>query len=94
MGGVSPRWRHDELRPPLLHHPKTGGLAGFYRAASGVGDLSATFEVGAALEHRTTKVQMADGDIALGIMKEEHARQSICPGPNIAWFGKTYTLKV
>jgi hypothetical protein len=31
--------------------------------------------------------------IALGIMKEEHAPQSICPGPNIAWFGKTYTLK-
>ena len=31
--------------------------------------------------------------IALGIAKEKSAPQSICPGPNIAWFDKTYTLK-
>ena len=31
--------------------------------------------------------------IALGIVKEKNAPQSICPGPNIAWFNKTYTLK-
>ncbi len=31
--------------------------------------------------------------IALGIAKEKTAPQSICPGPNIAWFDKTYTLK-
>lgn len=31
--------------------------------------------------------------IALGIAKEQSAPQSICPGPNIAWFNKTYTLK-
>jgi len=31
--------------------------------------------------------------IALGIAKEKTAPQSICPGPNIAWFNKTYTLK-
>ena len=31
--------------------------------------------------------------IALGIAKEKSAPQSICPGPNIAWFNKTYTLK-
>jgi hypothetical protein len=31
--------------------------------------------------------------IALGIAKEKSAPQSICPGPNIAWFNKIYTLK-
>lgn len=31
--------------------------------------------------------------IALGIAKEKSAPQSICPGPNIAWFKKSYTLK-
>jgi hypothetical protein len=31
--------------------------------------------------------------IALGIAKEKSAPQSICPGPNIAWFNRTYTLK-
>ncbi len=31
--------------------------------------------------------------IALGIAEEENAPQAICPGPNIAWFDKTYTLQ-
>ncbi len=31
--------------------------------------------------------------VALGIAKEKSAPQSICPGPNIAWFDKTYTLR-
>lgn len=31
--------------------------------------------------------------INLGISKEENSPQSICPGPNIAWFNKIYTLK-
>ena len=31
--------------------------------------------------------------IALGIAKDKSAPQSICPGPNIAWFNKIYTLK-
>jgi len=31
--------------------------------------------------------------IALGIVKEEDAPQSICPGPDIVWFNKYYTLK-
>jgi hypothetical protein len=31
--------------------------------------------------------------IALGIADEENAPQSICPGPNIEWFNKFYTLK-
>lgn len=31
--------------------------------------------------------------IALGIAKEENAPQAICPGPNIAWFDKIYTLQ-
>jgi hypothetical protein len=31
--------------------------------------------------------------IALGIAKDKGAPQSICPGPNIAWFNKIYTLK-
>lgn len=31
--------------------------------------------------------------IALGIADEQHAPQSICPGPNIEWFNKLYTLK-
>ncbi|MBU4258483.1 MAG: hypothetical protein KKI12_02660 [Proteobacteria bacterium] len=31
--------------------------------------------------------------IALGISKEENSPQSICPGPNIAWFNRIYTLK-
>lgn len=31
--------------------------------------------------------------IALGIMKPEVAPQSICPGPNIAWFDRTYSLQ-
>lgn len=31
--------------------------------------------------------------IALGITKEKNAPQAICPGPNIAWFDKTYTLQ-
>ena len=30
--------------------------------------------------------------ITLGIAKEESSPQSICPGPNIEWFGKFYTL--
>jgi len=28
----------------------------------------------------------------LGIRKESYGRQAICPGPNIAWFDRTYTL--
>lgn len=31
--------------------------------------------------------------IALGIADESKAPQSICPGPNIEWFNKLYTLK-
>ncbi len=31
--------------------------------------------------------------ITLGIVKEENSPQSICPGPNIEWFGKFYTLE-
>jgi len=31
--------------------------------------------------------------ITLGIAKEENSPQSICPGPNIEWFGKFYTLE-
>ena len=31
--------------------------------------------------------------IALGIADEKNAPQSICPGPNIEWFDKFYTLK-
>ena len=31
--------------------------------------------------------------IALGIEREEHAPQSVCPSPSIAWFRKIYTLK-
>jgi hypothetical protein len=31
--------------------------------------------------------------IALGIKEPEHAPQSICPGPNIAWFTRIYSLK-
>ncbi len=30
--------------------------------------------------------------IRLGIVKPEYGRQAICPGPNIAWFNRTYTL--
>jgi len=30
--------------------------------------------------------------ITLGIAKEENSPQSICPSPNIEWFGKFYTL--
>jgi hypothetical protein len=30
--------------------------------------------------------------IALGIAEEKNSPQSICPGPNIEWFGKFYTL--
>lgn len=31
--------------------------------------------------------------IALGIAEEQNAPQSICPGPNIEWFNRLYTLK-
>ncbi len=31
--------------------------------------------------------------IALGIVKENKAPQAICPGPNIAWFDRIYSLK-
>ena len=31
--------------------------------------------------------------INLGIAEEHEAPQAICPGPNIAWFNKTYTLQ-
>lgn len=31
--------------------------------------------------------------IALGIADEKNAPQSICPGPNIEWFDRFYTLK-
>ncbi|MGA1825705.1 MAG: hypothetical protein ACMUIP_13700 [bacterium] len=31
--------------------------------------------------------------IALGLAREEDAPQAICPGPNIAWFDRKYTLK-
>ncbi len=30
--------------------------------------------------------------IRLGIMKPSYGRQEICPGPNIAWFNREYTL--
>jgi len=31
--------------------------------------------------------------IKLGIIKENHGRQAICPGPNLAWFKGPYTLR-
>ncbi|MBI4842967.1 MAG: hypothetical protein HY809_01395 [Nitrospirae bacterium] len=31
--------------------------------------------------------------IALGIVNEKDAPQCMCPGPNIAWFSRTYSLK-
>ena len=31
--------------------------------------------------------------IALGLAEEKNAPQSICPGPNIEWFDRVYTLK-
>ena len=31
--------------------------------------------------------------IRLGVMKPSYGRQEICPGPNIAWFSREYTLK-
>jgi hypothetical protein len=31
--------------------------------------------------------------IKLGLADESRAPQAICPGPNIAWFNRTYTLK-
>ncbi len=31
--------------------------------------------------------------IRLGIMKPTYGRQAICPGPNIAWFNRTYSLE-
>jgi len=31
--------------------------------------------------------------IALGIAEEAKAPQAICPGPNLAWFDRTYTLR-
>lgn len=31
--------------------------------------------------------------IALGVLKESIAPQSICPGPNLAWFNRIYSLK-
>ena len=31
--------------------------------------------------------------IALGILKEDRGPQAICPGPNLAWFDRTYTLR-
>ena len=31
--------------------------------------------------------------IELGVVKEKNAPQSICPGPNLAWFNKYYTLQ-
>lgn len=31
--------------------------------------------------------------IALGIVKEKNAPQAICPGPNIAWFDRIYSLR-
>jgi len=30
--------------------------------------------------------------IRLGIMKPDYGRQAICPGPNIAWFNRTYSV--
>ncbi len=31
--------------------------------------------------------------IALGIINEDRGPQAICPGPNLAWFTRTYTLR-
>lgn len=31
--------------------------------------------------------------IKLGVLSEQQAAQAVCPGPNIAWFNRTYTLK-
>lgn len=31
--------------------------------------------------------------IRLGIMKPSYGRQEICPGPNIAWFSREYSLQ-
>ncbi|MDI6402352.1 hypothetical protein QLX67_10110 [Balneolaceae bacterium ANBcel3] len=31
--------------------------------------------------------------IALGILREDRGPQSICPGPNLAWFNRIYTLR-
>jgi hypothetical protein len=32
--------------------------------------------------------------IHFGILKKNHGRQAICPGPNIAWFDGPYSLNV
>lgn len=31
--------------------------------------------------------------IRLGLVKQNYGRQEICPGPNIAWFNRSYTLE-
>lgn len=31
--------------------------------------------------------------ISLGILKEHRGPQAVCPGPNLAWFNRTYTLR-
>ncbi|MEX2657095.1 MAG: hypothetical protein WD272_06235 [Balneolales bacterium] len=31
--------------------------------------------------------------ISLGLLKEERGPQAVCPGPNMAWFNRTYSLR-
>src|SRR5690625_4522195 len=46
------------------------------------------------LEKRCLCTNLGTGSlIRLGIMKPSYGRQEICPGPNIAWFSRKYTLE-
>ncbi|TVQ66258.1 MAG: hypothetical protein EA360_06460 [Balneolaceae bacterium] len=51
-------------------------------------------EIGKVLEKSCLCTNLGAGAlIKLGIMNPSYGRQEVCPGPNIAWFNRTYTLE-
>jgi hypothetical protein len=51
-------------------------------------------EIGRVLEKACICDHLGNGAlIALGLARETNAPQSVCPGPNIAWFSRKYSLE-
>ncbi len=53
-----------------------------------------SFQIDAVLAKTCLCDHLGNGSlIKLGIIKEKHGPQSVCPGPNLAWFNGPYTLE-
>jgi hypothetical protein len=60
---------------------------------SDLSDVEKAKQTGRALEKTCLCTNLGTSAlIRLGILKPEYGRQEVCPGPNVAWFTREYTL--